>query len=154
MPRAVYELGVTPFEYYDLPSTDDCLDDLSQRGLKNEGEGSVPHDGRFGLCESGVEEALCREDTGSSQGDMPPIEELLALTGEDSLLRDGLPPGHTPPSHIGQFTQRLLDDALGTQLSWLQKDPLETEEEPRQFPGMSGVELQAEVSLPLQSPLW
>jgi hypothetical protein len=85
---------------------------------------------------------------------MLPIKESLALTAEDSLLCDGLPPGHTPPSHIGQFTQRLIDDALGTQHSWLQKDPLETEvEELRQFAGMSGVEVQGEVGLPPQLPL-
>jgi len=71
---------------------------------------------------------------------MPPIEELLALAGEESLLQDGFPPVNTPASHIGQFTQRLIDDALGTQLSWLQKDPPETGEELRLLPGMSRVE--------------
>ena len=143
MPCVVRELGVTPSEYYDLPSTDDYLD-LSQRGLDNEREGSIPREGRSGLCESGVERWRW-EDTGSCQGGMPPIEELLALAGEESLLRDGFPPVNTPASHIGQFTQRLIDDALGTQLSWLQKDPPETGEELRLLPGMSGVETQSGV---------
>jgi hypothetical protein len=153
MTRTVYELGGTPSEYYDLPSTDDFLDDLSQRGIKNEGEGSVPHKERSGIRESG-EVLLCGEDTALCQRDIPPTIELLALTAEDSLLCDGLPSGNTPPSHIGQFTQSLMDNALGTQFSWLQKDPPETDEgELRQFAGMSGYEMQAEVGLSPQSPL-
>jgi len=66
MRSVVRELGIMPSEYYDLPSTDDCLD-LSQRGLDNEREGSIPRKGRSGLCESGVER-WCWEDTGSCQG--------------------------------------------------------------------------------------
>ena len=143
MRSVVCELGIMPSEYYDLPSTDDCLD-LSQCGLDNEREGSIPRKGRSGLCESGVE-CWCWEDTGSCQGGMPPIEELLALAREESLLRDGFPPVNTPASHIGQFTQWLIDDALGTQLSWLQKDPPETGEELRLLSGMSGVETQSGV---------
>jgi len=142
MPRVVRELGVTPSEYYDLPSTDDCLD-LSQRGIENEVNGSVPREGRSGLRESGVEDPLRWEDTGLCQWDMPPLEELLARTGEESLLRDGLPPPATPPPHVGQFIQRLIDDTLGTQLSWLQQGPPETGG--GLYPGMSGVEAQAEV---------
>jgi len=125
MPRVVRELGVTPSEYYNLPSTDDCLD-LSQRGIENEMNGSVPREGRSGLRESGVEDPLRWEDTGLCQWDMPPLEELLARTGEESLLRDGFPPPATPPPHVGQFIQRLIDDTLGTQLSWLQQGPPET----------------------------
>jgi len=87
MPGVVRELGVMPSEYYDLPSTDDCLD-LRQHGLDNEREGSILCEGRSGLCESGVE-CWRWEDTGSCQGGMPPIEELLTLAGEESLLRDG-----------------------------------------------------------------
>jgi len=102
MPRVVRELGVTPSEYYDLPSTYDCLD-LSQREIENEEKGSVLREGRSGLCESGVEEPLRQEDTGLCQWDMPPLEELLARTGEESLLCDGFPAPGTPPSHVGQF---------------------------------------------------
>jgi len=47
MPRVVRELGVMLAEYYNLPSTDDCLD-LSQRGIQNEGKGSVPRKGGLG----------------------------------------------------------------------------------------------------------
>jgi len=65
-----------PSEYYNLPSTDNCLD-LSQHGIENEGKGFVPCEGWSGLCESGVEERLRHEDTGLCQLNMPPLEELL-----------------------------------------------------------------------------
>lgn len=106
-------LGVTSSEYYGLPSTSDCLD-LSQRGLDNEGEGSVQDEGRSGLRESGVEEPLRQRDTGSCQWDMPPLEELLTCTGEGSLLRDG-PHGLTeksvglpPPSPLSLVDRYLI----------------------------------------------
>jgi len=138
MPRVVRELGVMPSEYYNLPSTDNCLD-LSQRGIENKGKGFVPCEGRSGLCESGVEEPLRHEDTGLCQWNMPPLEELLARTGEESLLRNGFPPPSTPPSHVGQFIQRLIDDALGTELSWLEQGAT-SGNRGGLYPGMSRVE--------------